>query len=242
MSTQPPQEQDQDGDTLKLKSNVPRFEPTGASQIRSLLEERPQGEKWGWVIYRCCYKPELEDTWLAFKRAVVEVESWCVAQSDAPEILKQMDWVFVEDPTLESASRDELKRKFKSWVLNDSGLSSAARDTSENRGSRYSIFIYVDEEALQSLRGYGGKGKTPGQIIALGEEDFSQQRHIKMVRAWYDDPEPEPNDGYDPAYPPDSEEWMKICPRLLSTWFYIYFEEDQDWYVYFTCPPEICRS
>lgn len=107
------------------------------AQLRWLLDG--QDERWGWVIYRCTYKPELEGRLQSLKRAVVEHERTSIMESDAPEILGKMDWVFVDDPALEGASREELKPRFREWASNEAG--SNLDHGRSNRGSRYSYFI-----------------------------------------------------------------------------------------------------
>ncbi|KAK1768776.1 hypothetical protein QBC33DRAFT_533642 [Phialemonium atrogriseum] len=110
---------------------------------------------WGWVIYRCTYAPELAARWETFKRLVDEKMREFVAQSDAPEIVDQLEWVFVDqDPELEGASLDKLKRRYRAWAREENQNLNYDIDhmpVGVSRGSRYTYFIQVDEEALRSL-------------------------------------------------------------------------------------------
>ncbi|KAF3005249.1 hypothetical protein E8E14_004939 [Neopestalotiopsis sp. 37M] len=83
--------------------------------------------KWGLVVYRTCYRPELDAAWENFKSAVVSTARQRVAESDAPDIANKMDWARAENP---------------SWDIDGER---------HGRGSRYSCFIQVDEAALLSM-------------------------------------------------------------------------------------------
>ncbi|KAI1779035.1 hypothetical protein F4818DRAFT_237359 [Hypoxylon cercidicola] len=107
--------------------------------------------KWGWVVYRSCYKPEFDSTWDNVKSVAEETARQRVAASDAPDVADKMDWVFVEDrENLDGASREELKRRFRDWVRAEN----PGRNIDEEkygRASRYTFFVQVDGPSLRGI-------------------------------------------------------------------------------------------
>ncbi|KAJ4863326.1 hypothetical protein T069G_04280 [Trichoderma breve] len=187
-------------------------------KIQLILNSGSSEEKWGWVIYRCSYKPELQSTWENFKRVVDERTRKEIAESDAPDIADKLDWVFVEDPELEGASLDELKRRFREWARFEVQGRYDIDTTSYNRGSRYGYFIQVDEAALLSL------------------VDGLSYGHVNIVRGWVDSlPPEEATDEFGDAI--DIEDWMKIRASMVAPYFYIDLDGEEDWYAHYTPPP-----
>jgi hypothetical protein len=183
-------------------------------------------DKWGWVIYRCTYKPELDGYWKEFKRRVEAESRKLIAESDAPGIAEKLDWVFVEDPELENASRDELKRRFREWarVKNPNCDIDNIR---HGRGARYTYFIQVDEDALLSI------ADTPN--------NSRNQGHVNIVRAWQDLlPLDEATDQFGEAE--DSADWMKMKVDMMDAEFYIELDDDEAWYTFYRPPPhQVCH-
>ncbi|PGH02267.1 hypothetical protein AJ80_08892 [Polytolypa hystricis UAMH7299] len=167
--------------------------------------------KWGWVIYRCTYKPELDGYWESFKCFVNQKSRQEIAKSDAPEIAEKLDWVFVEDPELEGASREELKRRFRAWARTEQPNIDSPGGAC--RGSRYTYFIQVDEGALLSFNG-----------------------HVNIVRGWQDPPPPEEAmDEFGEVI--DNEDWMMMQASMIAPYFYIELDNDESWYVHYSAPP-----
>lgn len=178
------------------------------AKIKWLLGDDADG-KWGWVIYRCTYTPALDGQWEDFKRLVVEQTRKAVAESDAPEIADKLDWVFIEDPALEGASLDELKRRFRTWARAESPNWDI--DNAPNgRGSRHTYFIQVDQDALSS-----------------GE--------VNIVRGWQD-PLPPEEAFEETGEPVDNEDWMKIQRSMLAPYFYVEMDNDEFWYAHYRPP------
>ncbi|KAL7919625.1 hypothetical protein ACQKWADRAFT_329436 [Trichoderma austrokoningii] len=135
------------------------YEYSAARKIQHLLNSLDS--KWGWVIYRCTYKPELQGAWESFKNL-------------------KLDWVWVEGPELEGAPLNELKRKFREWVrtdIQDLNFVYDAYTAPCSLGSRYSYFIHVDEESLLSCLCEAGVDLHGG--------------HVNIVRGWADSLAPE---------------------------------------------------
>ncbi|KAF3073622.1 hypothetical protein CFAM422_004408 [Trichoderma lentiforme] len=176
-------------------------------KIQWLLNSGSTEEKWGW------------STWESFKRFVDERARNEIAESDAPDITDKLDWVFVEDPELEGASLDELKRRFREWARYEVQGRYDIDTTSYNRGSRYGYFIQVDEAALLSL------------------VDGLSNGHVNIVRGWVDSPPPEEaTDEFGDAI--DIEDWMKIRASMVAPYFYIDLDGEEDWYAHYSPPPD----
>lgn len=169
--------------------------------------------KWGLVVYRTCYRPELDAAWENFKSVVVSTARQRVARSDAPDIANKMDWVFIEDQThLDGTPRRELKRRFRDWArAKNPGWDIDGERHS--RGSRYSCFIQVDEAALLSMAAGPDAADTT---------QSSGRPYVNIIRGWED--------------AEDVEDWMKIQIDMLDNDFYIELNNDEAWYV-FNRPP-----
>ncbi|KAF6835751.1 hypothetical protein CMUS01_05681 [Colletotrichum musicola] len=136
--------------------------------------------KWGLVFYRTTYDAASAQPWAAFKDRVLSQLRASIRESDAPEILDNMDMVFVDDPTLEGASVGDLQRRFREWVREDTG--GAERG---DGGARHEFFVKVDEVGLHApyvslVRGfpeeYGEEGREHVKIwhIAIGIELYDE--------------------------------------------------------------------
>jgi hypothetical protein len=197
---------------------------SAARKIQWLLREGGD-DKWGWVIYRCTYKSELYGHWKNLKRLVEQQTRESIAESDAPDIAEKLDWVFVEDPELEHASLDELKRRFRAWARVENPNYNID-NAPGGRGSRYTYFIQVDEAALRSMPNVPDDPTNPG--------------HVNIVRAWRDSlPPEEATEEFGEAA--DHEDWMRIQARMLDIYFYIELDDDESWYRHYSPPPHnIC--
>ncbi|KAI6777841.1 uncharacterized protein J7T54_000550 [Emericellopsis cladophorae] len=110
-------------------------------------------EKWGFIIYRTTYDEVSARPWEAFKDRVLRDVRRSILESDTPEILDNMDFVFVEDPALEGASVGSLQRRFRAWVREENMVPYFIDEEKnervyEPRGARHEFFIVVDDTAL----------------------------------------------------------------------------------------------
>ncbi|KAF2965793.1 hypothetical protein GQX73_g7771 [Xylaria multiplex] len=186
--------------------------------------------KWGWVVYRTCYKPEFDTAWGIVRFATEEKARQRIVQSDAPDIADKMNWVFVEDPEgLEGVSREELKRRFRDWARSENpGWN--IDDEKGSRGSRYSFFIQVDEPALLSIA-------TGSDSYPAGEAGTSGP-YVKIIRGWdYAVVSEAAAAAEDDS---DGEDWMKLHISTLDIDFYVEFDNDEVWYSFYTPPNGIC--
>lgn len=231
----PPRQDGGDHQPVKITRSIGLewYDLSPQAKLRLLLNG--EDGKWGWVIYRCTYKPELEGRWQSFKRAVVEHERTAIVKSDAPEILGKMDWVFVEGPALEGASREDLKPRFREWASNEAG--SNLDHGRSDRGSRYSYFIQIDEEALRSIP---GDGDNPSGTPTW--RDIRQNGHVKVVQAWQDFPDSDiPKHQNPDNADEDKRDWIKMRPSMLTASFYLEFDNDENWHLQYYPPPGIRR-
>ncbi|KAI3332854.1 hypothetical protein F4824DRAFT_278401 [Ustulina deusta] len=168
---------------------------SGTRKIKMLLAIEPKGRpaRWGWVVYRTSYKPELDSAWAALQdRIETEMRDY-IAHSDTPDIVDQMDWVFVQDAAaLDGITRDALRRRFQAWALAEAP-DLAAIDWA--RGARYEFFLQADEHALASVLQPREKLGTP---------------YVNLVRAW-DEPLLADKAFDEDGEPYDPEDWMKMA-------------------------------
>uniref|UniRef100_A0A8H7TM13 Uncharacterized protein n=1 Tax=Bionectria ochroleuca TaxID=29856 RepID=A0A8H7TM13_BIOOC len=198
------------------------------SPERSIQRQIAAGDvdKWGWVVYRTAYQPELDAAWATLQLLMLEDLCECVAEPDAPQIADRMDWSFVADPELEGASLDELRRRF-AWARVDAPYDLDACEAGTTRGSRYDFFVQADEEALRSL-----VPDPSSNYAALLSGD-----HVNLVRAWAD-PIPEEKATDADGELVDNEDWMKVHLGVVSTHYYVELGDDETWYAYNRAPPD----
>ncbi|CAI0648233.1 unnamed protein product [Colletotrichum noveboracense] len=165
MSSPPPSDSGSD----IFKADDDEFpEPTPETNIRDCGYP-----KWGLVIYRTTYSPDSTSKWDQFKALVLSNLRKRIADSPAPEILQNMDFIFVDDPSLDNISIADLQRRFRTWVESEGMLpfTPSQSDPQETvyvpRGARYEFFIMVDELALASpcvklVRGFP-EPENPGE-------------------------------------------------------------------------------
>lgn len=180
---------------------------------------------WGWVIYRCTYKPELQGAWESFKELVEYRTRKSIAESDAPDIAEKLNWVWVEDAELEGASLDELKRRFRAWVRTDTQSSSYDIGVKPFENvSRYTYFIQIDEDSLVSC------------LRECGVDLFGG--HVNIVRGWAGSLPGEETDEWNQAFITE-EDWMRIQASMIEPEFYTELYEDT-WYIFYKEPPRLC--
>ncbi|VBB73367.1 Putative protein of unknown function [Podospora comata] len=195
-----------------------------AQKIKWLLG--PEGSKWGWVVYRTCYKPELDAPWEMLQRIIV---ANCKDEvGDDPEVLDKMDWRFVSDPTtLDGADRDQLREKFKTFVEGeDPGVVVVAKDGGlGTKGSRYEVFLEADEQALLSCLGMdSGKGGDYGA-------------YVNVVRGWVDSRMMPPEDASaEEREEWDLDDWMRISVGMVGPASWVEMDNPENWYIYWAKP------
>ena len=129
--------------------------------------ERLELDKWGWVIYRTSYKDEA--AWERLRDCMTRWSRDALEDEDAsPRVRGTVDWRFVSDPTLEGASHDELRGRFRAWrdavYLTETRRPPPQED--DDRTQRYMYFVEVDEPALESVA-RGGGGLTVVNLVRV---------------------------------------------------------------------------
>jgi hypothetical protein len=126
-------------------------------QIRFGLEQR-YNRVWGFHVYRYTYKDE--EKWSRFLKLWDEKTHKCLAHGNNLDLLESMDMRCHEDqPTLDSASIDQVRQEFKKWLTSEECKSESEGLKERNYGSRYIFCVYVDEDVLESMVGEVPEGK-----------------------------------------------------------------------------------
>lgn len=77
------------------------------SRIRAELRTAPNA-KWGFVIYRCTYYDD--EKWKAFMQILNGHAFHSLTFEHAEDLMASLDWAVQEDPSLDGASKDEVRR------------------------------------------------------------------------------------------------------------------------------------
>ena len=205
------------------------YDLSGANQIKCWLAHTRE-DKWGWVVYRCTYSPELGSHWETFKRVLGDEMKRAAEATDAPEIADALDLVFVEDAALEGASLDELRRRFREWARRENPHYDIDDDSNlASRGSRFEFFIQVDEGALRSV------------LDRANNRVDLKTGYVNMAQAWRDSlPPREAIDEFGEAV--DNEDWMRVLPRIIVEAEFYSDMGDADhhsWYLNHRPPPGV---
>ncbi|KAK2059003.1 hypothetical protein LY76DRAFT_512970 [Colletotrichum caudatum] len=110
--------------------------------------------KWGFVIYRCTYDDD--ELWSRYLAQLKEFYHSHLAENRRAELLEQyLDWVVIEDrPTLDNASRPDIRRRFNQWVLEQDVPKlpvSLLTYRLPIQLPRFQYCIYVDKECLNTV-------------------------------------------------------------------------------------------
>ncbi|KAK3896352.1 hypothetical protein C8A05DRAFT_20649 [Staphylotrichum tortipilum] len=109
----------------------------------SLTANSKPNPKWGFLVFRTSYASEFDGGWADMKRYTERMRSSLPPRYDA----ETMDFVFIEDPTLEGAEIAELQRRFRAWATEDSG-GVDFENSQVLAEARYRYFLRVDGEGL----------------------------------------------------------------------------------------------
>ncbi|KAI1477400.1 hypothetical protein F4774DRAFT_411868 [Daldinia eschscholtzii] len=223
-----------------MSSYVPTYHiPSPAAQIRDGLREMKH-DKWGWIIYRCTYSDD--SAWVRFRHIIEENSRRAIAESDAPEIADSLQWTFVEDrATLDSASRESLRARFRAWATAPETISSEqprAEDISSFALAgvpRYHYFIQVDEEALRSV---ADDPQGHGHVNFV----YADWEPLSAVVPGYENSEEAAEDMHEPIDGCRDEDvgWMKISSHMIGPDFYDIMSGLPDvWHACYRRPPAI---
>ncbi|KAK1752212.1 hypothetical protein QBC47DRAFT_416688 [Echria macrotheca] len=219
--------------TTSSSANTP---PSPQSATKNILDTLHHfgHSKWGFVIYRTTYTPASDTAWARFTQLVTAQSNAEMSDPQVPaEVAAACEWTFVSDPeTLDGASRDDLRRRFRAWAA-DAEISEnpggVARDRYGFRAQRYVYFVLVDEEVLRSIGdGDGGGGLEGGWVKFVrceeGEEEVGET-------------EGEEGEGE------EEEGWMHISADMLGPGWYDVMGNvpEEGWFVFWRPPPEVVK-
>lgn len=106
-------------------------------------------------------------TWEKVKLSIIEDLRREIAESDTPSIADTMEFIFIEDPSLEGASIEELQHRFQAWAeAHPDYVYYEGR--SRSRATRFNFFLKADAELMRR----GDLGLVQGWPYAPGEEDW----------------------------------------------------------------------
>jgi hypothetical protein len=207
--------------------------------------QRYKEDKWGWIIYRTSYKDDA--AWELFKDRLVN--NWTrIRDPDVPPaVLRAMDWTFISDrPTLDGASREQLRERFRAWRETAVQAENPRRDPADTvMGQRYRYFLQVDEESLQSV--VEGDGDTlDGSWVNFVRCDDEMDKYIQTLEEDKERDAREPRDqedeGLGTSEPPKPEDewWMMISTDMIHLDFYTTMVAPLEiWWIYYREPPEV---
>lgn len=221
--------------------------PSEATNMRQTLAQLPEIEKWGWVIYRCTYTDDA--TWAKFRDLVEAHSRESIAESEAPEIAKQMEWVWIEDAyTLDGASTEALREKFRAWRANE--VARQPGDYEPNVIPRFRYFFKIDQEALDSLTESLSR-ETLWYMFGSDKTAF-----VKFVDGlWEPESEPLSEQYGELDYELEGEVfesiegcterdvgWMCVAPDMIGYSFYDALSGDENmWHIFYRRPHYIVR-
>ncbi|THX17767.1 hypothetical protein D6D13_00170 [Aureobasidium pullulans] len=224
-----------------------------ATKRLAYVHNRYGVQKWGFVVYRCTYDDD--EAWAQLMEHI-KTRTIDSIKSDGIEtgMIDRLDLPVIEDPTLEAASKTEVRCRFRKWVLENAQLERASDSDEDLLDSllamtpRYNFCIHVDAGSLLGciVRRDPPILANPATITG----DRSKEGYVNLIRAdsgWsWDEYDPAIFDreaeGYEEDEEPLSENevevegcklhdvgWMKISPDGLMPAFYGYAIESSHW-------------
>jgi hypothetical protein len=211
---------------------------------------RAKHDKWGFVIYRCTYASDT--AWARFKFILLNrLRAEMRDSPDAPELAACLAWTFIEDrETLDGASRSALRERFKAWAAdaivseNPRCADSTQKDPRAYFGvPRYSYFVQIDEEALQSV--LEAADSNLGHYWPEAYVNFVDARWRPFGDRYFDDGyEPDEDEILEPidGCAEENVGWFRVqVSTVLSAEFYdaVVDFPGGTWHVFYRRPPEI---
>lgn len=213
----------------------------GAMKLSSFL-------KFGFLIYRCTYSDDAAWTQLL-----------SLIKREAQEVIKELgpgrdwlgahlEWRVVEDPTLDGATQEEVKRRFGGWA--NGVVEEYERTSTDNvRGlPRFNFCVFVDEKCLASLE------KSKAVVVLMRAERGIPDWVLKAQAAAFRHPQSgaDSEDEEEEIFEDEEEEeeegdiplaahettWMYVeTQHLLS--LYNYLHADSRWEHSYVRPPGV---
>lgn len=222
--------------------------PSAATESPAYVELAEELEfcnprKWGWVIYRTAYGDD--EAWEFFVQLVTRHSRYDLDFAKAPPILADtVEWTFVSDrATLDGASRDELRKRFVSWVAETEAAYepreipiSVARH--QLRPCRHINFVQVDEASLRSV-----VDTAPADdwdcgwvnLVRCAEgQDYNLDVKYKAELETYQKQLAQAGEEY------ITEDWVMLAAGDLSIGFYAALgSAPENWHMFYSQPPNL---
>ncbi|RWA12799.1 hypothetical protein EKO27_g2301 [Xylaria grammica] len=221
-----------------------------------LLQHRHR--KWGFVIYRCTYEADAD--WARFMAIVSARARDGLESSDAPDILRMHHWrVFDDRKQFDGASKDHVRRHFRSWCASDEAMAEQYRidsqpvrpdglDTMLGMTPRYTYCIHVDAESLRSVI-HDGPQPPDHDLHGVG--------WVALIDSHWQMPNPETFDfegnGLDPETDDPTDEgevpvegcrlyevgWMRMGTQSIGVPAYAFLQRPGLFYAAYQRPPDV---
>ncbi|QIW98813.1 hypothetical protein AMS68_004331 [Peltaster fructicola] len=146
-----------------------------------------QMPKWGFVVMRCTYGDD--EAWTEVMRRLEVVIQQCFERDDEidVQVLARHDWSVQEDPALDGASKDAVRRKFRQWAdtagrAEYPSTEPAVQALIKGRIPRFSYCIAIDRESMDSILA------DPMDVFG-GRAMLESDTYVNIIRAedeWYE--------------------------------------------------------
>ncbi|KAF6835288.1 hypothetical protein CPLU01_04368 [Colletotrichum plurivorum] len=119
--------------------------------------------RWGFLAE---YKKNLHEELVRYRRA---------------ELLENyLDWVVVEGPKLDGATKTEVRRRFRRWVREETREAGLGPDSV----SRFKYCLYVDQKCLDTLEPFQRAGENPYMQDIMGKYQRPPMVIVVVDRRW----------------------------------------------------------
>jgi hypothetical protein len=203
-------------------------------------------QKWGFIIYRCTYDDD--SAWDRFMHHLNACKDAALIDTYDDEYLAlNLDWNVQQDPSLDNATIDQVRNKFRAWVATDARteLPTSADYQDKIHGllleyPRYKYCIHVDAESMQSVL----DGPSPTEPDLHGVSYVNLIRADHAWEAWAKEPaesrdESEPQDENEPELEGRTSldvGWIKVAVKGLVPEVYETLVNDYMWDVFYVRP------
>ena len=209
--------------------------------------------KWGFIVYRCTYDDD--SAWDRFMHHLNARKDASLIDTYDDELLAQsLDWNVQQDPSLDHATTDQVRGRFKAWVATNARAEMPISPDQQHKlqgllyeNPRYKYCIRVDAEAMKSVL----DGPPPA------EPDLRAISYVHLIRAdqawdvWEEECALATQIEHDPRNEGEPEiegrtssdvGWMKVSVDGLVPEVYELLVRDQMWDVFYVRPNEgVCQ-
>ena len=220
---------------MEQKDGIDRDTPynDGSTLAQQLQNYRRHSsvDVWGFAIYRCSY--DSESDWQTFIAILNERARGSLNFHSTPELFEKLDWAVQSDPsTLDGATRDTVRARFRNWVAEQTSQLPDPQDINVTWNQRFRYCIYVDATVLESV--VKNAPRPPQRDLAgVGCVDVISKEWDERA-AQEEDEEEEDIEGYK-TY---DVGWMKVSIDGLVPRIYMLLGEDP-WSEIYQRPPAV---